>query len=87
MYVVFGHHPCPVSIPTFLYLASLSGFWHSATPTSFFVFITFLIAFQDQEILRYLIIGHLLTSLVRRLRLAGAGAGASQKTPGVRLVL
>ncbi len=29
VYVVFGHHPCPVSIPTFL---------HSATPTSFFFF-------------------------------------------------
>ncbi len=41
VYVVFGYHPCTVSIPTFLHLASLSGFWHSVTLTSFFIFNVF----------------------------------------------
>ncbi len=42
VYVVFGYHPCPVS---FLHSASLSGFWHSATPTSSFIFNVFITLF------------------------------------------
>ncbi len=52
MYVVFGHHPCTVSIPTVLHLASFTGFWHSATPTSvliFNVFITLSNAFTKKK--------------------------------------
>ncbi len=45
MYVIFGHHPCPVIIPTFLHLASFTGFWHSATPTSVFIFNVFITLF------------------------------------------
>ncbi len=40
VYVVFGHHPCPVSV--LLHSASLSGFWHSVIPTSFFIFNVFI---------------------------------------------
>ncbi len=47
VYVVFGHHPCPVSIPTFLHLASLTGFWHSTTPTSVFIFNVFITLYMS----------------------------------------
>ncbi len=60
VYVVFGHHPCPVSVQTFLHSASLSGFWHSVIPTSF-SFLMFLLPYiyvQPQTRLQFTVLIH-----------------------------